>query len=640
MKEDLNRRAKNAIQLATSFLIGREERKEQIKMSQFLLRFLDYARTPGQAVMVEAGTGVGKTFGYLIPICEWFKSQKNIDSPKIVISTDTISLQEQLTQKDIPVIKKIYPKIRFEKAKGRANYTCKRKLYETMAGNLFATNDEEAEIGKIIEWLDSEIGSTGDRSDMDFDINSRTWHSICSDPLDCHGNACEYYKTCYHEQAKKRVQKADVIITTHAMVLTDYAQTRSLPDYNILVLDEAHNFGKNAVKALTVNISRKRVNHLIKKSKNSWCHQGFAKVRNWSKVQEWQNAVSEFSQVFFDTLTDSRVLTPLEGTEGQNLRDSLLMVCPYIEKALENTNISIVKTELANLLGEIIQISEDLKAWLTQAVPDTVYWIEKGEANYVPVNTGYLLKPLWECKTTILTSATLCIAKSFTAIRSALCLNKETTYSLRVDSPFDYKKHALVYVPPTAPSPKTSHYTDYISSTIESILEKTGGKTFVLFTSYAMMQTVSEHVIGTLGDKFTWLVQGNSTREILLAKYKEYTNAVLFGTNSYWEGIDEDVNCVIITKLPFAVPTNPVEEARYEQIKSRGGNPFIMQAIPQCAIKLKQGTGRLIRNQHKKGVIVICDPRIMKPWSKAIIQTLPEMRWTKDISLMKDYLAC
>lgn len=635
IKEILNTQIKEALEKATSMLSNREYREEQLQMGQFLRRYLNYAQAPGHVALVEAGTGVGKSFGYLVPTYEWLQTQT--DKTKIVIATNTISLQEQLTRKDLPHINSLYPQIKHAKAKGRNNYICLHRL-NNPEGNLFSDGLDTDTEAKIREWLATDEGSSGDRSDINFELSQDQWKSVGAETMACFGHACPYNKDCYYNRARAKVQAADIIVTTHAMVLTDYIQGNALPVYSHLIIDEAHNFEKNAISASTVSISRRRIYWLINQSKSKFCASGFRQGKAIKKVDDWQRSLRAFAEAFFQSLPNGRVLEVQDNNDGHNLVSCIRQIISIAQTSVDKCEKAIIKTALENLCGEATALACELETWLSQSNPDTVYWGEKGEAKYVPINIGTRLSPLWATKNTILTSATLCVAKDFKAIRQALCLDEKTSYALRLESPFNYKENGLIYVPEKAPSPKSDCYTDYVLNTTIKALSKTGGKTFVLFTSYSMMKAVADKLILTMGESFTFLVQGSDSRERLLESYRSEHNAVLLGTDTFWEGIDEDIDCVILTKLPFSVPTTPVEEARCEAIKSLGKNPFIVQALPQCAIKLKQGAGRLIRHHDKRGVIIICDPRIEQNWGQTIKKTLPDMKWTRDISMMDSYL--
>jgi len=639
VKEKLNKEVQASLRRAVSALSVQETREGQIFMCQFLRRFYNFTEgQPGYTVIVEAGTGTGKTFAYLTALCEYIRHLKNMgyekDDFKTVIATNTLSLQEQLINKDIPVIKEIYPEISFEKAKGKNNYICHEKVAELSKGDLFSDNDED-ELQKVFQYINNPEAS-GERQELD--VSNALWKKICADTHECYSRSCPYHKECFYEKARRKLKNADVIVTTHATVLTDFLQTQILPKYRYLIVDEAHNLEKNTLNALTIEISRERFARLVQKSETRYCQGGFQAGKVLTKIQEWTKSLIPAAETFFATLHEGRAESPQEENEqGKLLLQHLQAAAPLIKKAIQAADIQIFKVELVNFFEEVLTLEKELATWLYHDKPEHVYWVENRKAKYAPYTTD-CLAPLWESKVSVLTSATLSVARKFDAIKNSLCLCHDNVYTLKIDSPFNYKENALVYLPPKAPSPKNGQYAQYLINTIKSILLGIGGKVFILFTSYSMMNEVYQGVTESLGNCFTLLLQGESSREKLLETYRKTPDAVLFGTDTFWEGIDEEINCIIITRLPFAVPTEPIQQAKYEKIKESGGNPFMLKSIPECALKLKQGIGRLIRRQDKKGVIVICDPRIKQSWSKNIIRTLPEMRWTGNPEMIEAYI--
>lgn len=628
MKEALCQLTEKALNRVVARLEKSEIRLEQIKMAQFIMRFLDFAKTPGHTAIVEAGTGVGKSLGYLVPLCEHIK--KSPDT-KAVVATNTINLQEQLIKKDIPTIMLQYPEICFEKAKGRNNYVCLRRLEESDNGNLFFSDQEESELEKIKEWV--QRSETGDKADMGFQVGYDVWKTIQSDVTYCYSQACPYQKKCYYEKAKKRLKKANIIVANHAMVLMDL-QMPNLPEYHYLIIDEAHNFEKNALHAMTVEISLKRLNYVIKRINSTYCQSALRKAKKLSETLECIQAIEGAGPKFLNALPSGRITVKTEFDYGNSFISHLIKAIKILESAKTNEN-SVIQTELRLTIDEVKKLALEVRAFLYQELPDHVYWAEPGKACYAPIHTGYL-RDFWDSKTSILTSATISVANSFKPFIYGLSLNIQKTYSLKLNSPFDYMKNALVYTPANAVSPKGEGYINFLIDTIPPIVKKAGGKTFVLFTSFAALNAVYDGVQNQLSE-YNLLKQGQGNKEYLLQEFKA-KNSVLFGTDTFWEGVDTDINCVIITKLPFAVPTDPIEEARYELLKKAGKNPFMLKSIPGCALKLKQGTGRLIRNATKRGVIVICDPRIFAHWGKPIVKTLPNMRWTSNIDLLDSYL--
>ncbi|KUG05272.1 ding family atp-dependent helicase yoaa [hydrocarbon metagenome] len=632
MKNKLNNQAQDALDKIVNKLNKKESRPEQIQMVQFIRRFLNYAKDPGRAAVVEAGTGVGKTFAYLVAFCEHLKSLSTNQQSKLVIATNTINLQEQLIKKDIPIINKLYPGIRFEKAKGKNNYICLRQLAEANNGNLFFNDKEVEEIKKISDWVYN--SETGDRSDMDFDIDYNTWRSIASDTASCYGNNCPYHSECYYERAKKRLKKADIIITNHAMVLADI-QNNNLPEYSHILIDEAHNFENNALKAMTVEISAQRLKSIIRKINNTYCQAGLRRVKKITAMNATLQGIETNAQEFLDSLPEGRIKTVIDPVKAELLITQLNAVIDILKSALSEEK-SVIQNELSLVIEAATKLSIEVRAFTFQELESYVYWSKNGKAFFAPTSTSFL-KSYWANKTSVLTSATINVAGSFKPFIWGLNLNPVNTYSLKLNSPFNYKENALVYIPAEAISPKEGQYNEYLIKTIPEIIKKTQGKVFVLFTSYTTLNTVYEATESNLSG-FKLLKQGQGNKDYLLQEFKTSDKSVLFGTDSFWEGVDEELNCVIITKLPFAVPTDPIEEARYEILKNAGKNPFMYKSIPACALKLKQGAGRLIRNSENRGVIVICDPRINAKWGKPIVNTLPEMRWTDNIEVIDMYM--
>lgn len=634
MKEVINNKIEKILKEVTANLEKPELRTEQLTMSQNICRFFNYAKEPGLSYLIEAGTGVGKSFAYLIAILEYLNSYKTDQKQKAVIATNTISLQEQLLKKDIPIVQKHYPNIKIEKAKGRNNYICLRLLNNLHEGNLFSGSEDDEIYAKIENWLYRENG-TGDRAELPIEVKNNTWNEISSSADSCHGKNCPFSNDCHYNKAMKKVEKADLIIANHAMVLTDI-KAPFLPKYTHLIIDEAHNFEKNALQAFTVSVDIFRFNKLIKKLENNYCQAGLRRAEKKDAVDSWIFNIKMLAENFFNELENGRIYEKKNFENGSYLQAELRQIIPSLIKAIEKTDTAIIKVELENAINEISEIHNDLETFLLHSNENLVYWAENKKAFYAPITT-YALKSFWQNKTSILTSATLSVANSFSSVIRGLNMSKEKAFTLKLDSPFDYKNNALVYLPSFSVSPKEEKYTEYIIKAIPEIVKKTNGKTFILFTSFYLMNEVYDAVNKELKD-FILLKQEKGNRDIILKEFRENEKTVIFGTDTFWEGIDEDINCVIITKLPFAVPTEPIEEAQYERLKKEGKNPFMVKAVPNCALKLKQGAGRLIRHSQKKGVIAILDPRVQANWSTPIIKTLPEMQWIDDINKIDNFL--
>jgi len=634
MKETLNIQINDALCRVVNGLASRPEtRPQQIQMAQVIRRFLHFTQNSlGNQLLIEAGTGVGKSFAYLTAVCEYIK-----DNPeaKVVIGTNTISLQEQLYKKDIPYVLKHYPGLVFDKAKGRGNYICLRKL-DDLSVNLFATDEVQEFVNRIFDWIHNDPAHDGERSSIPFKYDSKHWHLVESEAANCLENLCSYKKKCYFYKARARLKDSHIIVANHALILSDYMQ-QVLPEYQLLVLDEGHNFENNAFSVFTTAVKKYELLSIEAAFNLSLIQSALRSARSLKKIEGIQKDLRSCTQDLFNTLQHKRYTEPEENPYAERIMAAFQQSILILENAVEKASTSFVKAETAKLKERIINIYQNIYDWFYQTQPNSVYWAEENSIYFCPLDIASKLKDFWQSKNTIITSATLTVNRSFEPLKRSLGLN-ENCYSLRYGSPFNYKENALVYLPANAPTPKSDKYLAYLCRTISRVLDKSPGKTFVLFTSYKMMQDVYNELCPQYPNLY-WLIQGTGSKEILLSQFRENPNSILFGTDTFWEGVDEELNCVIITKLPFEVPTTPLKEAQYELVKSRGGNSFMELSIPRCAIKLKQGTGRLIRNAYQKGIIVICDPRIQKPWGTIIKNTLPEMPWTDNLDLIDSYLS-
>ncbi|HQE05697.1 MAG TPA: ATP-dependent DNA helicase [Tepidanaerobacteraceae bacterium] len=634
MKEILNSQIKDALYRVVSGLANEPEtRPQQIQMAQVIRRFLHFSQnTSGNLLLIEAGTGVGKSFAYLTALCEYMKN--NLEK-KAVIGTNTINLQEQLYQKDIPYVLRHYPGIVFNKAKGRNNYLCLRKLSDLDA-NLFAEDDAQEFKNKIYEWMENDPTHDGEKSNIPFDYDHKLWHAVESDGASCLDSICPHKKQCYFHRARAKLKDSNIIIANHALILSDYMQ-QVLPEYHLLILDEGHNFENNAFSVFTTIVKRYELLSIDAAFNTSHIQSALRSARALKKIEGIQKDIRNNTYDFFGSLKDGRYTAIEENQYAERILAALQQSMLILEKAYDNTTTPFLKAEVSKLAERIINLYQNIYDWVYQTQSNSVYWAEDNSIHYCPLDIADKLHGFWQSKNTIITSATLTVNHSFEPFKRSLGLNQKC-FSLRYGSPFNYKENSLVYLPSNAPVPNSDKYIAYLCKTIENVLHRMPGKTFVLFTSYKMMQDVYNELYPKFPN-LNWLLQGTGSKEMLLTKFREKPHSILFGTDTFWEGVDEELNCVIITKLPFEVPTTPIKEAQYELVKSRGGNYFMELSIPRCAIKLKQGTGRLIRNAYQKGIIVICDPRIQKPWGKIIKNTLPEMPWTDDLDHIDTYLS-
>lgn len=628
MKEQLN---EQILQALNNVVLGLESnpenRPEQINMAQTIRRYYNHVgNNPGHVLLAEAGTGVGKSFAYLTAICETVKSVQET----VVISTNTLSLQEQLCNKDIPMVLKYYPELTCEKAKGRNNYVCLNKMDQVLS-DLFTEEDTQKFLDKIKDWL--KTNETGECSDIPFSYTKSQWSEINADTSTCLGEHCPSKGKCYVNRARMRLEKADIIVTNHAMVLSDY-QKKVLPSYEKLVIDEGHNFEAAALNIFTEKVSKYDIYKLQQRLNVSVLQAAYARAKVKEIIDKAKDTLILYSSTFFSSL-EEKTYQKEELADAMNMIVILKEIAKASEKSMADNDVEYIKMELDKTLEFVNDIASKIETWTLQNEDNMVYWSENNEICYCPLDIANQLKQFWATKNTVITSATLTVNKSYNSLKQTLGLNGQC-WGLRLDSPFNYRENAVVYCPSNAPLPNTKQYTQYLCRTIKDVIKKIPGKVFVLFTSYAVMRDC--HAELSNDTNHIWLLQGTSSKELLLQEYRKNNNSILFGTNTFWEGVDEVINCVIITKLPFEVPTTPIKKAQYDLVKSHGRNPFMDLSLPRCALKLKQGAGRLIRNSTHRGAVVICDPRIKKPWGRIIINTLPDMYWTEDLNAIDAYI--
>ena len=630
-----------------------------------------------EIAVIEAGTGVGKSFAYLLPAVFWADQ----NSERVIISTNTINLQQQILEKDLPVINDaLRKKLKIVLAKGRSNYLCLRRLEEARR-EISLLSDIEDDLEKLREW--TEKTRDGSRSDLSFQPQPQVWRMVCSEADTCLGLKCHYRDECFVLKARKEAASADIIVANHHLLFADlsvkleeggFDSTAVLPPCKRYVFDEAHTMEASA----TTFISRRLNKYMLLK-------QGQRLIRRHGKQQagilqklreKWgdnsllDEAGESVRECFarYDSL-ESAALTFLEDqstftvTEKEKESPAVPFFGPMkaFHKAvlsLLDSMVQIVK-ELPPDLEEEPEVYEfeivlrrfELMAefcFLFLEERDTennVYWLEKGYSHAGGDFCNYIITPLdlspllYEAvfrpnKTVICTSATLTVGKRFTSWMNQVGLgngNNERIRTLLLDSPFPYSTNVLLGIPNDAPAPQDVDFTEYVSRLVSKILAISEGRALVLFTSYSMMNEVYAAVKPQLvAASISSMKQGEQDRARLLRFFIDNVASVLFATDSFWQGIDapgQTCSVVILAKLPFRVPTEPVTKARLDRIKRLGGNPFFERSLPEAVMKLKQGFGRLMRKQDDRGVIVISDPRIVrKSYGKLFLSSLPETR--------------
>lgn len=643
--------------LIAKHLTGYEFRPQQLEMAEAIAG----AFSSNEHLVVEAGTGVGKSFAYLLPA---INLALDTHEP-VVISTNTINLQEQLIYKDIPFLQQVLPQpFTAALAKGRGNYLSRRRLSSLLAYDraLFDSRAEVEDLARVVEWVDGT--EDGSKADLEPQPMFEIWNKVASDTDNCLRQRCPTYDTCFYFKARAQVDEADLIIVNHHLLFADWALRKTnpyaaiLPEYRYLILDEAHHLEATATEHTSVEFSNTRVKRFLDSLCNPQGKAGlFIRFQSTGSVRLVEDARDEANQQF---------ALIMSWLERQGVRDRGHGITHTVDQA------DFVHNVLDNPLGELqarlksmkdAATTEDdqqeidahlrrcrelragLDVMLSHTLPDYVYWIDTSTRgrfdrvvlNATPINVSEELNThLFEkLDSIIMTSATLATNQNFDYFRKRIGLSNLCTRELLVGSPFNYREQVEIHIPSWMPDPRDRRFTEAATTRILDYLKLTHGKAFVLFTSYRMMDEVYEKVhpyLERLG--IDVLKQGEGlSRNAMLMEFRENIDSVLFGTSSFWEGVDvqgESLSSVIITRLPFEVPTHPVIEARVKQIEERGGNPFMEFSLPEAIIRFKQGFGRLIRTKTDTGIFVALDSRIStKFYGRQFLNSLPSCKIVK-----------
>ncbi|HEX3742244.1 MAG TPA: ATP-dependent DNA helicase [Terriglobales bacterium] len=625
-----------------------EFRRGQLQMAQAVEQALDGRRH----LIVEAGTGTGKTLAYLMPV---IRSGK-----RVIISTGTKNLQEQLFHKDVPFLQQaLYPegnrKISVCYMKGRNNYLCRKKLYDLTGQPVLNGLDEIEQYRAIAAW--EENTASGDRSELaSLPEASALWHKLDARADTCLGQKCSAWDKCFVTEMHRRAMESDIIIVNHHLFFADLAikqQADGAPDAGILpeagavIFDEAHELEDVAGNYFGISVSAARLEELCRDVEGSL-------QRNRMYTTGLSGALKSLrdrSGFFFSLLPEGegrfafenrREFLEENGEEFLGLQRALTHIGAELEnlpsKPEEVYAFSRRAQELQVQLGFAME-SEDR---------NTVFWIERRRTGReklnvslqaTPIDVGPVLREcLWsKLDTVVLTSATLAVGGGFEYIRQRLGI--EHAKDLVLPSHFDYPNQAILYVPPDLPDPRTPQFSIKAAERIRKLLEITRGRAFVLFTSYAQMRDIHQRLLGEV--EFPMLLQGDAPKSALLEEFRITPNCVLFATSSFWQGVDvqgEQLSCVIIDRLPFAVPSDPVVAARVKAVDAEGGNAFFQYQVPAAVITLKQGFGRLIRSLHDRGLLALLDNRILKKqYGKVFVESLPNYRRTTDIGQVEKF---
>ncbi len=627
-----------------------ETRPQQLEMATAVARVI----ADGGHLIAEAGTGTGKSYAYLVPAILAATAGQGTGAPRkrIVVSTHTISLQEQLIEKDLPFLNAVLP-VEFSAVlvKGRSNYVSLRRLNGALqrAGVLFGRPEEADQLQELASW--SRKTGDGSLADLDFKPLPQVWDEAASEHGNCLGKKCPTYNECFYYKARRRVWNADVLVVNHALFFSDLAIRREgasiLPDYDVVILDEAHTVEQVAADHLGLTITSGQLEYFLNKLFQERQQKGLLAR---PELRHEQQLVTRARGLVRDLFDDVRGWKETRGGANGRVKQPLPLVNHASPALVElGTAVTQFGKTLPKEEDEIeytaagercVGLASTLNAWWQQTAEESVYWVEAfGQKQdrlrllSAPIDVGGTMRDELFNKTpsVILTSATLATGSSgFQFVRERLGLTKTT--ELQVGSPFDYRRQVRLILADGMPDPgsEPSAYESACITRIQRYLDWTKGRAFVLFTSYRFLQNVARRMTSWLAQRnYGLYVQGaDMPRNLLLDKFRQDGAGVLFGTDSFWQGVDvpgDALQNVIITKLPFSVPDHPLLEARVEAIRQRGGQPFSEYQVPEAIIKLKQGFGRLIRTRTDTGIVAILDPRVRsKPYGRQFLESLPE----------------
>jgi ATP-dependent DNA helicase DinG len=624
-------------------LPGWRSRPQQVAMAEAVER----AISENGVLLAEAGTGTGKTLAYLIPAL--------LSGGKVIISTGTKALQDQLFHRDLPAARRaLKSPVKVALLKGRANYVCHHHLQRNLADGRFANRDDPAWLAKIARF--AETSTSGDRAEAEgIPEDATAWHYAVSSRDTCLGSECKFYKECFVMAARKAALDAEVVVVNHHLFfadlwLKDEGVAELLPACNTVVLDEAHQLAETAAQFFGETLSTAQLIELAGDTRRLAAVKAgdFPALRR--AAEELNKAARDLRLAFPQNPVKSTLAELARYDKWPNALKTLSAALDDLAGLLETQ--AERDADLKNCFERAQAVQATLANWQRADEPEIprVRWLETTMSSLLlhatPLSVGAMFgaKLSERAQAWILTSATLSVGGDFSHLKTRLGIDECET--LCVDSPFDYPRQGVLYVPQGLAAPNTPEFTESVVNAALPVLEVSCGRAFILFTSLRAL----DRARGLLTDAFKargWdyplLVQGDAPKNELLARFQKAGNAVLLGSQSFWEGVDmpgDALSVVIIDKLPFQPPDDPVVAARIAQAEKNGGNPFMDYQLPHAAISLKQGAGRLIRTETDRGVLMICDTRLAdKPYGKLLLNALPPMTRTRKLDVVERFFA-